>query len=94
MARIDLSRRGLLLTVAAGGATLVAGRQALAQMVFEDNPFQLGVAAGDPLPDGFVIWTRLAPKPLEPDHGMPSQPVAVTWEVATDAGLRHRRPEG
>ncbi len=87
MAGIDLSRRGLLLTVAAGGATLVAGRQAMAQMVFEDNPFQLGVAAGDPLPDGFVIWTRLAPRPLEPDHGMPSQPVAVSWEVATEQGF-------
>lgn len=87
MSRFDLSRRGLLLTLAAGGATLVGGRQSMAQMVFEDNPFQLGIAAGDPLPDGFVIWTRLAPKPLEPDHGMPSQPVAVTWEVATDAGF-------
>lgn len=87
MAGIDLSRRGLLLTVAAGGATLVAGRQAMAQMVFEDNPFQLGVASGDPLPDGFVIWTRLAPRPLEPDHGMPSQPVAVSWEVATEQGF-------
>ena len=87
MDRINLSRRGLLLTVAAGGATLVAGRQAMAQMVYEDNPFQLGVAAGDPLPDGFVIWTRLAPRPLEPDHGMPSQPVAVSWEVATEAGF-------
>ncbi|HCT04551.1 MAG TPA: alkaline phosphatase, partial [Pseudomonas sp.] len=25
-----------------------------------DYPFTLGVACGDPLPDGFVIWTRLA----------------------------------
>lgn len=76
-----------MLTLAAGGATLVGGRQTMAQAVFEENPFQLGVAAGDPLPDGFVIWTRLAPRPLEPDHGMPSAPVPVTWEVAADQGF-------
>ena len=83
----SLSRRGLLLGLGAGGVAMGAGRQALAQAVFEDYPFQLGVAAGDPLPDGFVIWTRLAPRPLEPDHGMPSAPVAVSWEVASDQGF-------
>ncbi|WP_396594182.1 alkaline phosphatase D family protein [Brevundimonas sp. R86498] len=82
-----LSRRLLLSGLGAGTLATAAGRPALAQPVFEDNPFQLGVAAGDPLPDGFVIWTRLAPRPLEPDHGMPSQPMAVNWEVATNAGF-------
>jgi alkaline phosphatase D len=82
-----LSRRLLLAGLGAGASAATLGRPALAQAVFEDNPFQLGVAAGDPLPDGFVIWTRLAPRPLEPDHGMPSQPMAVTWEVAADAGF-------
>jgi len=47
-------------------------------------PFTLGVASGDPEPDGFVLWTRLAPRPLEPDGGMPHEPVAVEWEVAED----------
>jgi alkaline phosphatase D len=28
------------------------------------NPFTLGVASGEPLPDGVVRWTRLAPDPL------------------------------
>src|SRR5687768_11749659 len=32
---------------------------------FSDYPFQLGVASGDPASDGFVLWTRLAPKPIE-----------------------------
>jgi alkaline phosphatase D len=83
-----LSRRSLMVGVGLGSVLSgVSSRAALAQAVFEDNPFQLGVAAGDPLPDGFVIWTRLAPRPLEPDHGMPSQPMAVNWEVATDAGF-------
>jgi alkaline phosphatase D len=83
----NLSRRMMLTGLGAGTLASATGRPALAQPVFEDNPFQLGVAAGDPLPDGFVIWTRLAPKPLEPDHGMPSQPMAVNWEVATNAGF-------
>ena len=31
------------------------------------SPFTLGVASGDPLPDGFVLWTRLASDPLAAD---------------------------
>ena len=37
---------------------------------FADDPFQLGVASGDPTPTGGVLWTRLAPRPFEPDGGM------------------------
>ena len=48
-----------------------------------DNPFSLGVASGDPEPDGVVLWTRLAPQPLQ-GGGMPKIPVAVRWEVAAD----------
>jgi alkaline phosphatase D len=39
-------------------------------------PFSLGVASGDPVPDGVVLWTRVAPPP--------SPSVDVEWEVATD----------
>jgi alkaline phosphatase D len=48
-----------------------------------DDPFRLGVASGEPRPDGVVLWTRLAPKPLELHGGM-GAPVSVEWEVATD----------
>lgn len=51
------------------------------------NPFTLGVAAGDPWPDGFVIWTRLAPRPLDEHGGMPHAAVPVGWEVSEDAGF-------
>lgn len=84
----SLSRRGLILGLGAGGAVLSQARQALADPVFAEYPFQLGVAAGDPAPDGFVIWTRLAPRPLDIGYGMPSAPVPVTWEVASDRGFR------
>ena len=47
------------------------------------NPFTLGIASGDPTDDGVVLWTRLAPDPLN-GGGMPSQRVDVAWEVASD----------
>ncbi|NIJ11117.1 phosphodiesterase/alkaline phosphatase D-like protein [Saccharomonospora amisosensis] len=50
------------------------------------NPFTLGVASGDPLPDGVVLWTRLAPDPLAEDGngGMPREPFGVRYQVAED----------
>jgi alkaline phosphatase D len=90
----SVSRRGLMLALAAGGVALGAGRQALADPVFAEYPFQLGIASGDPTPDGFVIWTRLAPRPLEIGHGMPSAPVPVKWEVATDRGFHNVAQRG
>ncbi len=50
------------------------------------DPFTLGVASGEPTPDGAVIWTRLAPTPLADDGcgGMPDHTVDVEWEVADD----------
>ena len=46
-------------------------------------PFSLGVASGDPSPDGMVLWTRLAPSPLD-GGGMPMEPVEVSWQIADD----------
>ena len=50
---------------------------------FAANPFSLGVASGDPTPDGIVLWTRLAPDPLA-GGGMDPDPVEVRWEIAAD----------
>jgi phosphodiesterase/alkaline phosphatase D-like protein len=52
------------------------------------DPFTLGVASGDPLPDAVVIWTRLAPEPLAPFGGMDRRPVDVQWQVAEDEHFR------
>ncbi|HLR33132.1 MAG TPA: alkaline phosphatase D family protein [Fodinibius sp.] len=52
------------------------------------DPFQLGVASGDPLPDGVVLWTRLAPEPLKINGGMSSDPAEVKWEVAEDKSFQ------
>lgn len=87
----ELSRRGLLRGAAglAGLAALGPGfsTRLLAQPALGADPFRLGVASGDPAPDGFVIWTRLAPDPLAPAGGMPPQPVEVAWQVAEDPGF-------
>ncbi len=81
---MSIDRRTLIKS--AGQLALIGGlSQAplLAQPLGAD-PFTLGVASGDPWPDGFVIWTRLAPRPLEEHGGMPSVSVPVRWEVAED----------
>ena len=63
--------------------------QALASqsIKFIDYPFKLGVASGDPAPDGFVIWTRLAPEPYDLT-ALPQQSIPVTWRVAEDEKMR------
>ncbi|HEY3604439.1 MAG TPA: alkaline phosphatase D family protein [Sporichthyaceae bacterium] len=53
-------------------------------------PFTLGIASGEPTPSGLLLWTRLAPTPLDEDGlgGMdPGRDVSVQWQVATDAGF-------
>jgi alkaline phosphatase D len=67
-----------------GAAALAAPAVVRAQAIFAEYPYSLGVASGEPAPDGFVIWTRLAPQPLEPHGGMPMQSLSVRWEVAED----------
>jgi alkaline phosphatase D len=54
---------------------------------FDANPFSLGVASGDPTSSGAVLWTKLAPRPLEPEGGMPRENVEVTWQVADDEAM-------
>ncbi|HEY4305293.1 MAG TPA: alkaline phosphatase D family protein [Gemmatimonadaceae bacterium] len=53
-----------------------------------DQPFSLGVASGDPTPNGAMLWTRIAPKPLEPLGGMDGIRATVAWEVANDESFR------
>ena len=60
MQRRDFLRHtGYLFALAVG-----AEAPAFAAPKFQRNPFTLGIASGDPLPDGVVLWTRLAPEPL------------------------------
>jgi alkaline phosphatase D len=85
-----LTRRQLLNVAWTIGAAAIAqplvSTRVLAQPLFRTYPFPLGVASGEPLPNGVVLWTRLAPEPLE-GGGMPMANVEVAWEVARDRGL-------
>jgi alkaline phosphatase D len=85
-----MSRR-LFLNYAAGLAALpfLADRARPLQVrrSFAADPFTLGVASGDPDPNSVVLWTRLAPSPLDPDGGMAREAVEVLWEVAEDEGM-------
>ncbi|MEO3753031.1 alkaline phosphatase D family protein [Streptomyces sp. B6B3] len=49
--------------------------------------FHHGVASGDPLPDGVLLWTRVTPTPeAVPGSGV-GPDTAVGWEVAEDAAF-------
>lgn len=58
------------------------------KVTFAADPFSLGVASGDPDATSVALWTRLAPKPGDPDGGMKAETVAVTWEVAEDDAMK------
>jgi phosphodiesterase/alkaline phosphatase D-like protein len=79
-------RTFLALGAAATGAALATSTPAFAgRSVRASGPvFTLGVASGDPLPDSVILWTRLAPQPLELDGGMGKATATVEWEMATD----------
>jgi alkaline phosphatase D len=66
---------------------LLPGRDLLARARFNDTPFTLGVASGDPTPDGIVLWTRLAPEPADPS-ALGRSAIPVGWRVATDSQMR------
>nr|WP_138908079.1 alkaline phosphatase D family protein [Streptomyces chryseus] len=93
-------RRRHFLTLTAAAAALAfatdlpaAGAASAAELdprKITENPFTLGVASGDPLPDSVLLWTRLAPRPLEPDSGLPDKRVLVTWELAHDEAFLRR----
>ncbi|BDT90287.1 phosphodiesterase/alkaline phosphatase D [Nocardia sputorum] len=77
-----LARRTLLKgTAAAATATAVSapGRAAAATPVFRH-----GVASGDPLPDGVILWTRVTVSDeAAPGSGL-GDPATVRWEIAAD----------
>ncbi|RHW19311.1 alkaline phosphatase [Sphingomonas gilva] len=83
------NRRQATATILGSAALLVATRGAAFRAA--DDPFTLGVASGEPAPGGVVLWTRLAPRPLDPDGGMPQARVPVRWEISEDEGFERAR---
>jgi len=93
-----VNRRALLRALGASALLTSTGgffaRSVWGSPIFAAYPFSLGVASGDPAPDGFVIWTKIAPKPLERSGGMPKRPVEVEWSVAADERMRQVEQKG
>ncbi len=81
-----IGRRGLVLAAPALAFATAARGQG-------STPFTLGVASGEPSPTGVVLWTRLAPDPLQ-GGGMGAAPVEVTWMIAEDEALRRPVRQG
>lgn len=82
-----LTRRDFLKASAIGmGAVVISTGLAGCVLDSDDKRstvFTHGVASGDPLADGVVLWTRVVPdKDLE-------KAVSVAWEVATDRGFEN-----
>ncbi len=85
-------RAGLLTgTAAVIGSRQLDTRASAAAVPPSTNPFTLGVASGDPVPDGVVLWTRLAVNPIADNGlgGMSSSTYPVRWQVATDDKFRN-----
>lgn len=78
-----MDRRSVVIGGAVGAAAVLSWG-ARARALPGRDIFTLGVASGEPVSDGMVLWTRLAPEPLLGDGGMPDRSVPVRWEVAAD----------
>ena len=83
-------RLALAYGAALAGLPLVTSRLSAAdrKVVFENNPFSLGVASGDPDASSVVLWTKLAPIPTSSDGGMKPEMVSVAWEIAEDEAMK------
>ena len=75
------TRRGFLRRSGGAAAVLAAALpMGTASAASGKQPFQHGVASGDPLADRVILWTRVTPASAR-------AAVSGRWEVATDRGL-------
>ncbi|MCX7283742.1 MAG: alkaline phosphatase D family protein [Novosphingobium sp.] len=84
-----INRRSFIGSAAAG----ILLPASLARAAVKTNPFTLGVASGCPRSDSVILWTRLAPDPLQ-GGGMPPADIAVGFRVWEDAERRKLLREG
>ena len=73
-------RRTFVNLIAAGFVAALVGCRPLQPGGKPRHEFRHGIASGDPLQDGVIIWTRVS--------GVVEEPVSVNWQVATDPEMR------
>ncbi|MER5463539.1 alkaline phosphatase D family protein [Streptomyces sp. NPDC002668] len=85
------SRRTVVKAAAAtaviAAPALAATSSANAASTEEAPAFLHGIASGDPLPDGVLLWTRITPTPDAVPGSGKGPDTAVGWEVAEDKGF-------
>ncbi|UGY90861.1 alkaline phosphatase D family protein [Streptomyces gobiensis] len=82
-------KRRTVITAAATTAVLTPVAVAYSANASEDGPaFLHGVASGDPLPDGILLWTRVTPEPDAVPGSGKGRSVKVRWEVSEDRDFR------
>ena len=80
----SLARRRFIATSLGSAAAAAPFVQVRGQPVtFTADPFSLGIASGAPREDSVVLWTRLAPRPLD-GGGLADQAIPVEWQIAED----------
>ncbi|MFD7205233.1 alkaline phosphatase D family protein [Streptomyces sp. NPDC059893] len=72
----------------AGAAALAPLAVAPAAHAADGPAFLHGVASGDPLPDGILLWTRVTPTPDAVPGSGKGPDTDVGWEVAQDKDFR------
>ncbi|MFI5857012.1 alkaline phosphatase D family protein [Streptomyces parvulus] len=82
------SRRTVVKAAAAGAVLAAPFAAALPAGAADVAPaFLHGVASGDPLPDGVLLWTRVTPVPEAIPGSGTGPDTPVSWVVATDKAL-------
>ncbi|WP_433571093.1 alkaline phosphatase D family protein [Streptomyces sp. CA-251247] len=73
--------------VAAPAIAVAASASASAATAALAPAFLHGLASGDPLPDGVLLWTRITPTPESLPGSDKGPDTAVGWEVAEDSAF-------
>ncbi|MFJ9086470.1 alkaline phosphatase D family protein [Streptomyces sp. NPDC102384] len=82
------SRRTVVKAAAAGAALAGPLAAAAPAQAAEAPAFVHGVASGDPLPDGVLLWTRVTPAADAVPGSGKGPDVRVAWEIAEDNAFR------
>ncbi|MGW4159739.1 alkaline phosphatase D family protein [Streptomyces sp. NPDC004788] len=80
--------------VTAAVAPALVGAASTARADSGAPAFLHGVASGDPLPDGILLWTRVTPTPDAVPGSGQGPDVTVGWELAEDRGFTRIVAEG
>ncbi|MCP3817339.1 alkaline phosphatase D family protein [Streptomyces sp. A3M-1-3] len=80
-------RRTVVKAAATAAVAPIAFGTPASAAVIAAPAFLHGVASGDPLPDGVLLWTRVTPAPDAVPGSGKGPDTTVSWEVAEDRGF-------